>query len=528
MLTRRQFNKLLLGSLLAPSFGCTNLKKRKFIPGTLRLNLGYEPDTLDWTKATDSYSFDVIANIMSGLTKYNNNLESVPSIAKKWEVSNSGKTYTFYLDKNAKWTDGKPVLASDFVCAWQRILNPLTAGPYAYLLYPIKNAYLFNTGKLEDPNNLGVKALSDGVLQVELETPLAFFLNLTSWCSYFPQRKDIIEKYGDDWTEPKNIVSCGPFKLESWRHEYKLSLLRNPDYKNPVPLLEQVKYYIVPEQSSGFSLYLNDELDCIDSRSIPISEIETVRKEQNASIYPLLRGTYVGFNVTKPPFDNKLVRAAFSHALDRNIFPKVLNRGEIPTSTWIPPGLKDFYSPEIGCNYNPTLAKELLSKGGYPNGNNFPKVSMLFPTREDAKLIAESIQSLWKKILNVNIGIINQEWKVYLTTLQRDPPHLFRLSWGADFPDPDTFMTLFTSNSGNNHGRWKNTIYDNLVSKASTTLDLPTRQSLYKKAQEILLEEEIAIAPLFFNTQVILNKPWVKNFEYNSMDLLFCEKLGVS
>ncbi|MBI3591069.1 MAG: peptide ABC transporter substrate-binding protein [Candidatus Melainabacteria bacterium] len=528
MLTRRQFNKLLLGSLLLPSLSCSNLKKKKFIPGTLRLNLGFEPDTLDWAKATDSYSFDVITNIMAGLTKYNNKLQSIPSLAKNWTVSNGGKTYIFYLNKDAKWSDGRPLTSTDFVYGWQRILNPHTAAPYAYLLYPIKNAFLFNSGKLEDPNKLGVKAVNDNILQVELESPLAFFLNLTSWAVYFPQRKDIIEKYRDDWTEPKNIISCGPFNLEKWQHEYKLSLIKNKYYRNPEPQLEKIKYYIVPEQSSAFSLYLNDELDCIDSRSIPISEIETVKKMKETETYPLLRGTYVGFNVNKAPFDNKLVRAAFSYALDRKIFPKVLNRNEIPASTWIPPGLEKFYSPDIGCNYNPVLAKELLAEAGYPNGTNFPRVTMLFPTREDAKLIAEAAQASWQKVLNVKIEIANQEWKVYLATLQQNPPHLFRMSWGADYPDPDTFMTLFTSTSGNNHGRWKSETYDQIVDKAAATLDLGERQSLYRHAQKILLEEEIAIAPLFFNTQILLNKPWVKNFEFNSMDLVFCEKISVA
>lgn len=529
MLTRRQFNKLLLSSVLLSSFGCSNLslKKRKYIPGTLRLNLGFEPDTLDWAKATDSYSFDVITNIMTGLTKYNNKLQSVPSLAKSWHISNDQKTYTFFINENARWSDGKPVLAGDFVYGWQRLLEPATAAPYAYLMYPVKNAHLINTGKLHDSNKLGIRALNDKTLQVELESPLAFFLNLTSWAVFFPQRKGIIEKYQDDWTEPKNIVSCGPFNLESWQHEYKLTLLKNQYYKNPEPGLEKIKYYVVPEQSSAFSLYLNDELDYIDNRSIPISEIKNLRSKNEANFVPLLRGSYIGFTVHKPPFDNKLVRAAFSYAMDRNVFPKVLNRGEIPSSTWIPPGLTDFYSPGIGCGYNPELARELLTKAGFPNGVNFPKVTMLFPTRQDTKLIAEAAQATWKKVLNVKIDLVNQEWKVFLTTLQRDPPHLFRLSWGADFPDPDTFMTLFTSTSGNNHGRWKNSVYDGLVSTAARTLDLQIRKSLYKKAQRILLEEDVAIAPLFFDSQVLLNKPWVHNVEFNSMDLLFCEKIVV-
>ncbi len=527
MLTRRQFNKLLLATALFPTVACTQLRKTNFIPGVLRLNLGFEPDTLDWLKATDSYSFDVITNIMVGLTKYNNELKSIPSLAKGWKISNDGRTYHFLLDKDAKWSDGRPLLAEDFIYSWERILNPETAGPYAYLLYPIKNAALYNTGKIQDPKLLGFKAINDGVIEVNLESPLAFFLNLTSWAVYFPQRKDIVEKYKDDWTEPQNMVTCGPFLLDKWKHEYKLSLKRNPYYLNPIPLLEQIRYYMVPEQSSAFSLYLNNELDFIDNRSIPISEIETVRKMPETEIYPLLRGTYIGFNVNKPPFDNKYVRAAFSHAINRTVFPKILKREEAPSSTWIPPGLKDFYSPDIGCNFDVNKAREFLAKAGFPNGNNFPKVTMHFPTREDAKLIAESVQALWKKILNVDVEIVNQEWKVYLSTLQRDPPHMFRMSWGADFPDPDTFMTLFTSTSGNNHGRWKNKTYDELVLQAATTLDLSKRKILYKKAQQLLLEEDIAIAPLFFNTQVLLNKPWVKNLKFNAMDLVFCEDIAV-
>ncbi len=527
MLNRRQFNKLLLSSVFLPYYGCSSLKKRDFENGVLRLNLGFEPDTLDWAKATDSYSFDIIANIMVGLTKYNNELKSTPSIANSWDISKDGKSYIFYLNKNFKWTDEKPVTAHDFEYAWKRLLNPKTAGPYAYLMYPIKNAKDFNSGIIKNENEIGVKSLDDYTLKVELEAPLAFFINLTSWAVYFPQRKDIIEKYGDDWTEPKNIVSCGPFALENWKHEYKITLKKNPLYKNPEPGIDGIKYFIVPEQSSGFSLFMNNELDSVDSRSIPVSEIETIKKMQEAKFYPLLRGTYVGFNLHKPPFDNKLIRKAFSHAIDRNIFPKILKRGETPTTSWVPPQLIDFYEEDTGCEFNPELARKLLSDVGYPNGAGFPNISMLFPTREEAKLIAEAIQSLWHKVLNVNVGLENQEWKVYLNTLQKDPPPIFRMSWGADYPDPDTFMNLFTSFSGNNHGRFKNHLYDKLVLNASRTLDLKKRKSLYKKAQKLLLENEAVIAPLYFNTQTILNKPWVKNFEFNPMDLVFYEKIKI-
>lgn len=527
MLTRRRFLKLALSSILLQSFGCTLNQKHHFIPGTLRLNLGYEPDTLDWLRATDSYSFDVISNIMCGLTKYNSDFESVPSIAEKWNISNDGKTYTFYLNQDFKWTDGKPVLAEDFYFAWEKLLNPKTGGQYAYLFYPIKNAYEYNTGIITDPKELGIKAVDDYIFEVELKKPIAFFLNLTSYCFSFPQRKDIIERHGDDWTEPGKIVTCGPFYLDTWNHEYKITLKRNEYYKNPKPLLDEIKYYIVQEQSSGFSLYLNNEIDWIDSRSIPISEIETAKKLKETQFKPLLRVVYIGFNVTKYPFNNPLVRKALSHSIDRSIFPKVLRRGEVPTSSLIPPQLKDFYNPRIGCEFNPELAKKLLTRAGFENGKNFPPVHILFPTRDDIKLYLEVVQAQWKKILNINISLKNEEWKVYLNTLHRDAPPIYRLSWGADYPDPDTFLNLFTSNSGNNYGRWKNKIYDSLVSSGASEMDIKRRKEIYRNAQKILLEDEAAISPLFFNTQVILGKPWVKNLEFNAMDLIFCEKIKV-
>lgn len=527
-LTRREFNKLALSAALLPSFGCSYLSRPDYLPKVLRLNLGFEPESLDWLQATDSYSFDVIANIMAGLTKYNNELQSVPSIAKSWEISEDSKTYTFYLDENAKWSDGKPVLADDFVFSWQRILDPKTAGPYAYLMYPIKNAQKFNTGEIKDPHLLGVEAVDNLTFKVELESPLAFFLNITSYCFAFPQRRDIIEKYGDDWTKPGNLISCGPFVLKDRHHEYKMTLERNPHYTNPIPKLEEIKYYIVPEQSSAFALYMNNEIDWIDSRSVPISEISTVKKMKDTSFQDLLRNIFVGFNVNKPPFDNPKVRAAFSHSIDRNIFPKILGRGEVPSATLVPPGLKDFYLPDVGRAYNPKKARRLLKEAGFANGKGFPKVSMLYPTREDVKVYVEAIQQQWKDVLNIDVKLVNEEWKVYLSTLHEDPPHIFRMSWGADYPDPDTFMNLFTSSSGNNMGKWKNKEYDRIILKASQTLDIEERKSLYKRAQEILLVEDTAIAPLFFNTQIFLNKPWVKNIEFNAMDVVFCEKIEVS
>lgn len=521
---------LLLSCILFLSSSCSKIAKGD--KTTLNLNLGFEPSTLDWNLATDSYSFDVISNLMVGLTRFgideDGAIISVPGCAKSWEISNNSTELLFDLDPLAKWTDGQRVIAQHFVDSFERALDPSTGAPYADLLSLID---LSET-----------KALSDDKLFIKLKRPAAYFIYLTSYGLTLPIRKDLINKYGEAWTEPEHLVTNGPFKLSKWQHEYKILLKRNKDfhlYENSENQIEAIKFFMVPEQSSAFTLFKNDQFDWIDSRSIPNSEflriskrftdsntlvVDPVTKEKIRRV-PLLRNTYIGFNNQSGPFTNKLVRKAFAYAINREKLTKVLGRGDIANATWIPPGLTQYFNSDKDLDYHPELARELLAQAGFKNGENFPEVEFMFPSVEIAKLLAETLQSMWKEELNIRVKLIGMEWKVFLSTLQRDPPDIFRLNWGADYPDPDTFMQLFTTHNRINYGKWSNAEYDSLVNQAAALTDVKARQKLYKKAEKILIDEEMGVTPIFVNTQLAIEKPYINNLIINSMDIVFLDEV---
>lgn len=501
-------------------------RQEPYEKGTLRINLGAEPPSLDWHVSTDSASFDVVSNIMVGLTQYQNDLSCTPACAASWEISDGGKTYTFHLRKDLRWTDGKPLLAGDFEYAWKRLLNPATASQYAFFLYEVVNAYEYNTGKLKDAGKLGARALDDYTFEVRLRKPAAFFIYLTAFCPTYPQRKDVVEGFGDRWTEPGNIVTNGPFKLYRWEHEYKIELVANETFFEGEPALKKIKLFMIPEQSTAFALYENNELDYVDNRSFSTPDVERYRKSPEYSNIPLLRGNYVGFNVKKAPFTDVRVRRAFSMAIDRAVFPRILRRGERPAANWIPPGLAG-HDDHSGPPFDAAAARLLLQEAGFGNPADFPKVALLYPNREDVRVVVEAIQDQIKRNLGIRIDLVNQEWKVYLQTLHRDAPPVYRASWGADFPDPETFMNLFTTHNGNNHTGWSNPKYDDLVSRAAGEQDQDRRADLYRQADVLLCKEEAPIVVTYLATQNLMVKPWVKGIALNPLDLQFFKTVTV-
>ena len=272
---------------------------------TLRIAVTTEPPTLDWSLATDGVSFNVLTNLMEGLTQYNERLEPIPAIAKRWEFAENGRVITFYLRDDVKWTDGQPVTAQQFEYSWKRLLNPNTAAQYAYFLFDIENAAEYNAGKIKDAGQVGVKALSPTVLQVRLKRPVSYFPSLTTFIVTFPQRRDVIEQHGDHWTDPEHIVTNGPFTLDQWHHEYKLVLGSNPDYYDTPPALKRIIMYVIRNPTTELTLYETGELDMAELPPVAIPHYRTHPEYENL---PLLRGYYYGFNVTKPPFDNAKVR----------------------------------------------------------------------------------------------------------------------------------------------------------------------------------------------------------------------------
>jgi oligopeptide transport system substrate-binding protein len=496
------------------------------VKDTLRINLGAEPPSLDWHHTTDSVSFDVISNLMIGLTQYTEKLTVEPGIADSWEKLDGGTRYVFHLNPNAKWTDGRPVVAGDFVYAWRRILAPETAAEYAFFLNDVVGAEEYNTKKITDPNQIGIKAINDQTFEVRLKRPAEYFIFLTAFSPTYPMRKDVVEKFGDRWTEPENIVTCGPFKLKIWQHEYKIEMDGNPLFVRGEPKLKHIKCFMIPEPSTAFALYETDELDYVDNRSFATPDVQRYKNSPQYHNFPLLRHVYLAFNVTKKPFTDRRVRLAMAYAVDRTVFPKILRREEKPLYTWIPPSLPG-YSPDNAVSFDIPKAKQLLKEAGYPDGKNLAPIEILYPNREDVKTIVEAIQDQLKTNLGVAVRLVNLEWKVYLATLKNDPPPLTRANWGADFPDPETFGNLFTSTNGNNHTEWKDPRYDKLIEQAKAEQNAQKRADLYAAADHILCKEEAPITPLYSATQNLMIKPWVKGIAQNPLDLQFFKDVEI-
>ena len=488
-------------------------------PKAFRVNLGTEPPSLDWSLATDHVSFNVIANLMVGLTEFDKNLKPAPVIAKSWDMLEGGRKIVFHLRDDVMWSDGKKVRAQDFEYSWKRLLNPKTASEYAYTLFDILNAEAYSQGKLTDDSQVGVKALDDSTLEVRLKHPTSYFLSITTFEVTYPQRQDVIEKFGTKWTDPEHIVTNGPFLLTSWKHENEIQLKANPNFFPGKPAIENVEMFMINELTTALAMYEQGQLDFIDNHSIPILEKPRLAKAPGFKHVPQLRGEYYGFASFRKPFDDPRVRKAFAMAIDRSVIPKLLRGGEQPASSWIPPGMLA-HNSKLGLPYNPPEARRLLREAGYPDGKGFPQVTLGYNTLEDKKIVAEAIQGMWKRNLGVLVRLENLEWKVFLKRLQNDPPHIFRSGWGADYPDPDNFMKLFTSFSGQNYSRWKNARYDQLLEQAAREMNEQKRVRLYNEAQKLLCEVDVSIVPLFNTAESTVLNPRYTGLEYNSMSRL--------
>jgi len=491
-------------------------------PGELRINLATEPPTLDWAIATDGTSFKLIEQLMRGLTQMGPDLRPRPALAERWEVSEDGRVYTFHLREDVVWSDGVPLHADQFSYAWRRLLAPETAAEYAYFLYPVKNARAFNRGEISDPRQLGIRAPGPYTVEVELEKPLIYFPSLTTFMVTFPARRDLIEAHGATWTEPEHMESLGPFVLEEWIHEYRVVLRRNERYYGSAAGVERLVGFMVAERSTALVLFEQGLLDIVE---LPPLEIRRYRERQSYVTHPLLRGYYYGFNTRLPPFDDARVRRAFAMAIDRSEFPRVLQGGELPAGYWVPPGMP-YHNPDIGLAFDPEAARALLREAGL-DASQLAPIRVVYNTDQTHKLVAEKVQAQWSQHLGVEVELENREWKVFLRELNANPPPVYRLGWGADFPDPDNFMNLFTSYSDNNHSGWGNPRYDALVERAAREADPERRQRLYDEAQRILCEEEVPIVPLFVSSLNLAVSSRVRNFEPNAMDILFLEDVEV-
>ena len=483
---------------------------------TLRVRVNSEPPTLDWHKASDTTSSFITTNIMEGLVQFNYTGGEVglsPALATEWKSLEKAKVWEFKIRENVKWSDGEAFEPRHIVDGWERLLNPMTASQYAYYLYGIKNAKAYNEGKIKDFSKVGV-SLKGNTLKVELEKSMQF-PHLLTHSSTFPVRKDIVNKFGDQWTEPENIVTLGAYNLTKWEHDKALVVTANPNFFGRPAKTKNVIFYVIQETQTAINLFDAGKIDAL--RTLPPQDIPALKRRKEFVDYPILTIYYYGFNTLKAPVDNPLVRKAISHAIDRNQIVKMLQGGQKPLSGWVPFGMFG-YDPKVGLAFDPVRAKELLKEAGYNESNPFPKIQLSFNTLDTNKKIAENVQAQLKENLGISLELKNEEWKVYLETLKVNPSHMYRMSWVADYPDPNNFFEILLSYSSNNRTKWKNKAYDKLVEDAVTLVeDKPKRLEMYAKAHKILVNDHAPVFPVFTSVAHNLIADRVVSFPTNVM-----------
>ena len=506
----------------------------------LRLNIATEPVTIDPNLAFDSDSIAVVHQLYSGLLAFDKDLNLAPALATEIPsqsnggISADGLTYTFKLREDAKWSDGQPITAADIEYSVKRLLAPETASAYASVYFDIEGAaeYAMALGDPENPapvdeaalsqlrDSVGVEAVDEHTLRITLVEPRYTFAYLAAIWSISPLRQDIVEGMGDAWTEPGNQVSSGPFVLSEWAHNDHMTLVPNPYWYGEQPKLQKLVLKMIGDPNAAYAAYLNGELDVV---AVPPSNIESVVGDSNLS-QQVVRSVDMGtnayeFNVNVAPFDDPKVRQAFAMAIDREAFVNKVGFGvgEVAYSL-IPPGTAG-HDPNLGQElaYDPQKAKELLAEAGYGDGN-LPEVTIQFADVGGNRLSAEFAQGQLEENLGVNVKLDPLEPRAFAATIMQGEFMIVPIGWGADFPDPDSWLPQnFGTEGGSNLAGYSNAEFDALVQQAVAEPDPEKRLALWSQAQQVLVKDAAAIF-VSYRERVRLVKPYVKNLILTGMD----------
>ncbi|MDA8353715.1 MAG: peptide ABC transporter substrate-binding protein [Firmicutes bacterium] len=510
--------RLALAFLLAASTvlaGCGGVKQGAGAGDKQVLNWleSQEPPGLDSSISTDVVSFNILNNVREGLYRLNKENQPEPAMAKDVKISDDKKTYTFTL-RDAKWSDGKPVTAHDFEYAWKRALNPKTKSEYAYILYPIKGAQAYNEDK-GDAEDVGVKAVDDKTLKVELKDPIPYFLMMTSFATYLPQREDIVEKYGGDYAQdPDKMLYNGPFVMSDWKHNKSFQLKKNDKYWDKENVkLDTINFKITKETSTGVNYYNTGKSDFVN---LSAGFVDKYKDHEDTVTFHETTTFYLQFNTNEKFFSNEKIRKAFSMAIDRSIITDKISKIGDPAKGLVPPNVevdgksfRDLSGEHL--KYDPEKAKELLQEGMKEEGiEKAPKIELLGYDTDTAKPEQEYMKEKFKKVLGVDVQIQILPFK---QKLERESNGDFQLSyagWGADYNDPMTFMDMWMTGGGFNRGDWSNKKYDELIEKAQSNPDFKERAEQLVEAEKILMDDQ-GVAPLYHRARLQLQKPYVKN-----------------
>lgn len=470
---------------------------------------GAEPETLDPAIITGQPEGRIVNALFEGLCTYDMDGKAIPGVAESWEISPDRKTYIFHIRPDAMWSDGRPLVAGDFVSSWKRTLTPATGSQYNYQLYPVKNARAFAEGKITDFSGVGVKAPDDRTLVVELENPTPYFLELCAFPTLQPVRMDLVDRVGDDWVKPEHIIGNGAYVLESWRINDKIRLKKNPRYWNRDKVaLGTVDILPIADANVAFNFFASGLADLVMDKGLaPPALLDELKRQPYFHASPFLGIYFLRYNCAKGPFADERVRRAFSLAIDKKrIVEKITRAGELPAPGFVPPGIPG-YAGTDGLPYDPSSAKQLLAEAGFPEGRVFPLVNYLYSKSELNEAIAVELQSMWRETLGVNVNLLRQEWKVYLNSLSLLDYDIARSSWVGDYPDPNTFLDMFLTDGGNNRTGWGNPEYDRLISDAAREPDPARRLGILRRAEDLLVQQAVPIAPIYYYVGIQLYDP---------------------
>jgi oligopeptide transport system substrate-binding protein len=558
---KKALSLVLVAVFLVSLFGGLSvMPSAKAVAQEVTYNLSAEPATIDPGIGSGKPELCTEEQVFDGLTRLVQNMPQ-PAIAKSWTISKDRKTYIFTL-RDAYWTNGTPVTAYDFEYAWKRALSPELASAYAYQLYYVYGGDAFNesikvgskyyaqavdakgnlltktvggkvvpvpnmTKQIDPSKNVGVRALDAKTLKVYLQSPTAYFLNLTAFPILYPVCKAVVST-NDKWAnDPTNYVTDGPFTLTQWSHNDKMVFVKNPTYWDKAAVkLTKITYLMVADESTALSMYESGQLDA--AAYVPLSELPKLVASGDAKILPHLGTEYYQVNVTKKPFNDVRVRKALNLAINRKgITTSLTKGGDVPALAFVPYGIPDAVPGSdfrtVGGSYfkdnDIATAKALLAQAGYPNGKGFPAFTLLHRADITENSIAEAIQQMWKQNLGITCTIRSEEWGVYLNDLQDLNYDVVSMEWGADYIDPNTFMDMFVTGGGNNNTGWSNKSYDALIAKAKVTVDPKARMATLHAAEKILMTD-MPIQPLYYTGNPVLLSKHIKNFYESSMGLI--------
>lgn len=516
---------LALSNLIVPQASAVSEAEKAASKGILLFNNGTEPQGLDPHTVTGIPEHKILSAIMEGLVSEHptSDTEVMPGVAETWETSADGRTWTFHLRENARWSNGDKVTSADFLYAYRRILNPAFGAKYVNMLFPMEGAEDYATGRNKDFESVGVKGPDEHTLVIRLRGPLPYLPQLLKHYTWFPLHKPTLEKFdaferrGTAWTQPENFVGNGPFALATWQVNKVLTVTRSPTYWDTANVkLSGIHYLPIENRDTENNAFEAGQLHVTDS--VPLA----VRRKLFEGNEPSLRRdrqfstAYLLFNTKRPNTGNVDLRRALSLAIDRQTITEELLLSGEAAYAFTPPGVSGYEAPDA-VGFDPEAARAALAKAGFPGGTGLPKLTASITTSDTTRILAEALQAMWRKELGIEVELRNMEWKVLIDTLDQRDYDISFLVWYGDYVDPQTFLELMITGSGNNRTEWSSPRYDKLVNEALVTVDLKQRFALLNEAETLLLQD-MPISPIYWMSHNFRVSPLVNGYGPKLLD----------